>query len=72
MHQINYIHKSKISIKMKDNEINKEQLLIRLSENTKNCIRDIANDRKKAKKANNTLADVANELINEGLKTITK
>ena len=57
---------------MKDKPTNKEQLLIRLSESAKNSIRDIANERKKAKKANNTLADVANELINEGLKTITK
>ncbi len=57
---------------MKNKATNHEQLLVRLSETTKNAIRDISNNRKKAKKANNSLADVAEELLNEGLKTITK
>ena len=57
---------------MKDKATNHEQLLIRLSESAKNSIRDISNNRKKAKEEKNSLSDVANELINEGLKTITK
>ena len=49
-----------------------EQLLIRLSESEKNSIRDISNERKKAKQKNNTLGEIVGELINEGLKTIKK
>ncbi len=48
------------------------QILIRCTESTLNAIRDISHSRKKAKNQNNTLGEVFNELIVEGLKTITK
>ena len=57
---------------MKNKEAVKEQVLVRLSETTKNNIRDISNERKKKKAPKNTITDVVEELVNEGLKTITK
>ena len=57
---------------MKTKETNKEQFLMKLPTTVRNNIRDIANERKKAKAPKNTITDVIEELVNEGLKTITK
>ena len=56
---------------MKTKETNKEQFLMKLPTTVRNNIRDIANERKKAKAPKNTITDVIEELVNEGLKTIT-
>ena len=58
---------------MKDKPINiKEVLVVNLGKQTKDTVSDIAHGRKKAKVPRHTIGEVVEELLNEGLKTITK
>ena len=51
---------------------NKEGLFVNLTKTTKDIVLDISHDRKKAKVPKHTIGEVVEELLNEGLKTITK